>query len=120
MITQDRHASGPRRQDRLVADGPADPDQEYVQRAIRGERSAFEVLYQQYVKKLYNLLFRMLRTAAEAEAATQEVFYQAYKGLPTFQGRSRFYTWLFRIGANVALQRIKRQMLSRQREGVSI
>ena len=80
-----------------------------VGRAIAGERPAFEELYHRYVRKIYNLVYRMVGTAQEAEEVTQEVFYQAYKNLSSFQGRSRFYTWLIRIATNVSLQYVKRQ-----------
>lgn len=90
--------------------GPAvNPDVELVHRTIAGDRSAFEELYRKYVKRIFNLVFRMVGTAQEAEEVTQEVFYQAYRALPGFQGRSQFYTWIFRIGTNIALQHVKKQ-----------
>lgn len=89
---------------------PTLPDQEIdvVTRAVNGDRSAFEELYQKYVRKIFNLVFRMVGSAQEAEEVTQEVFYQAYKNLSGFQGRSKFYTWIFRIATNVSLQHVKK------------
>ena len=96
--------------------GPAaaNPDVELVQRAMAGDRPAFEDLYRRYVKKIFNLVYRMVGTAQEAEEVTQEVFYQAYRALPNFQGRSQFYTWIFRIGTNIALQHVKKQARKRK------
>lgn len=92
----------------------AHQDLELVQRAIAGDRPAFEDLYCKYVKKIYNLVYRMVGSAQEAEEVTQEVFYQAYRALPSFQGRSQFYTWIFRIGTNIALQHVKKQARKRK------
>ena len=87
-----------------------DKEPEIVARAVNGDRPAFEELYHKYVRKIYNLVYRMVGSAQEAEEVTQEVFYQAYKNLTGFQGRSKFYTWIFRIATNVSLQYVKRQV----------
>jgi RNA polymerase sigma-70 factor, ECF subfamily len=93
-----------------------DPDREteIVARAVQGDRPAFEELYHKYLRKVYNLVYRMVGSAQEAEEVTQEVFYQAYKNLSGFQGRSKFYTWIFRIATNVSLQHVKRQVRARR------
>lgn len=92
------------------------PDQEpdVVSRAVNGDRPAFEELYHKYVRKVFNLVYRMVGSAQEAEEVTQEVFYQAYRALPSFQGRSQFYTWIFRIGTNIALQHVKKAVRKRK------
>jgi RNA polymerase sigma-70 factor (ECF subfamily) len=92
----------------------ADQEPDIVARAVGGDRPAFEELYHKYVRKIYNLVYRMVGSAQEAEEVTQEVFYQAYKNLTGFQGRSKFYTWIFRIATNVSLQYVKRQSRHRR------
>jgi RNA polymerase sigma-70 factor, ECF subfamily len=96
--------------------GPEDvhPDVLLVQRVVGGDRGAFEELYKKYVKKIFNLLYRMTGTAEEAEEITQEVFYQVYKVLPNFQGRSQFYTWIYRIATNVGLQHLKKRIRTKR------
>lgn len=91
-----------------------DPELAIVTRAVNGDRPAFEVLYEKYVRKVYNLVFRMVGNAIDSEEVTQEVFYQAYKNLTSFQGRSRFYTWIFRIATNVTLQHVKKAVRHRR------
>lgn len=77
-------------------------DQKLVERAQGGDRSAFEVLFAKYQRKLVRLLSRFIRDAAEVEDVAQEAFIKAYKALPSFRGDSAFYTWLYRIGINTA------------------
>ncbi|MBI4861917.1 MAG: sigma-70 family RNA polymerase sigma factor [Candidatus Riflebacteria bacterium] len=102
---------------RLLATSDAtesDPEVEWLSRAISGDRQAFEELYRRYLKKIYNLVYRMVGTTQEAEEVTQEVFFQAYKNLPGFHAQSRFYTWVFRIAVNVSLQYVKRRVRARR------
>jgi RNA polymerase sigma-70 factor (ECF subfamily) len=49
----------------------------------------------------------MLRNQQDAEDALQETFLQVFRGLPGFEGRSQFSTWLFRLATNVCLMRIR-------------
>jgi RNA polymerase sigma-70 factor (ECF subfamily) len=77
-------------------------DQKLVERAQSGDRSAFEILFAKYQRKLVRLLSRFIRDAAEVEDVAQEAFIKAYKALPSFRGDSAFYTWLYRIGINTA------------------
>lgn len=77
-------------------------DQLLVERAQKGEKRAFELLFAKYQRKLTRLLSRFIRDSSEVEDVTQEAFIKAYRALPTFRGESAFYTWLYRIGINTA------------------
>lgn len=82
-------------------------DDELVQRALAGDRPAFEELYRKTVRRVFNLVLRLVGTVQEAEEITQEVYCQVYRNLLRFEGRSSFYTWVFRIATNVSLQYVK-------------
>lgn len=84
-------------------------DETLVESAVRGDRPAFAELYRRYVRRIHNLAVRMTSSTDVAEDATQEIFLQAYKNLKTFQGRSGFYTWVYRIACNICLQLRKRE-----------
>jgi RNA polymerase sigma-70 factor (ECF subfamily) len=79
-----------------------DIDQEFVERAQRGDKRAFELLVSKYQRKLSRLLARLIRDPSELDDVTQEAFIKAYRALPSFRGDSAFYTWLYRIGINTA------------------
>jgi len=74
-----------------------------VQRARRGDTTAFEQLYRQNVGRVYALCMRMCGNPADAEELTQVVFIRAWEKLWTFRGTSAFSTWLHRLAVNVVL-----------------
>jgi RNA polymerase sigma-70 factor (ECF subfamily) len=82
--------------------GDREVDQQLVERAQRGDKSAFELLVVKYQRKLVRLLSRFIRDPTEVEDVAQEAFIKAYRALPSFRGDSAFYTWLYRIGINTA------------------
>ena len=91
---------------------PADPEQvsdaEAVARARRGDPEAFRVLVERYQGRAYGQALRMLGDTERARDAVQEGFLRAYRGLPRFQGRSAFYTWLYRLMFNVCIDAKRR------------
>lgn len=77
-------------------------DQQLVERVQRGDKAAFDLLVFKYQRKIFRLLSRLIRDAAEIEDVAQEAFIKAYRALPNFRGDSAFYTWLYRIAINTA------------------
>ena len=89
-------------------------DREAVRRVQSGDGEAFEPLVEKYKRKVFRLAYQVLRDQEEALDVSQEAFVKAFRALPAFKGDSAFYTWLFRITMNVALDR-KRQRATRAR-----
>jgi RNA polymerase sigma-70 factor (ECF subfamily) len=69
---------------------------------------AFEVLLRRYEPLVFRTAARYLRNEQDAEEACQDVFLRVFHGLPRFEERSAFRTWLFRIVANVCAARFAR------------
>jgi RNA polymerase sigma-70 factor (ECF subfamily) len=90
----------------------SDDDREAVRRVQAGDTEAFEPLVEKYKRKVFRLAYQVLRDQEEALDTAQEAFVKAFRALPAFKGDSAFYTWLFRITMNVALDR-KRQRSTR-------
>jgi RNA polymerase sigma-70 factor (ECF subfamily) len=80
-----------------------------VDSAKRGSRAAFEALYRIHVGKVHGLCLRMTANTATAEDCTQEAFIQAWRSLPSFEGRSAFGTWVHRIAVNAVLAQGRRR-----------
>ena len=76
-----------------------------------GDREAFAAMVDAYSPKLYKLALRMLGDPLEAEDILQEAFLKAYRGLENFRGGSKLSTWLYRITANEALMRLRKNEL---------
>ncbi|HSB69920.1 MAG TPA: sigma-70 family RNA polymerase sigma factor [Candidatus Methylomirabilis sp.] len=82
-------------------------DSEVIQRILAGDRAAFDILVRQYQQDIFRLTYRMTRNAEEAKDLAQEAFVQAYRSLGTFQQRSRFFTWLYRVTLNLCINHLK-------------
>src|ERR1043165_3637726 len=74
-----------------------------VEAARAGDDKAFEALVRRYRKRIYALALHMTGSASEADDITQEVFLKAYRALPGFEGRSQFFTWVYRMTVNRSL-----------------
>ncbi len=74
-----------------------------VEAAKAGDQRAFDALVQRYRKRIYALALHMTRSASEADDIAQEVFLKAYRALPDFEGRSQFFTWVYRMAVNRSL-----------------
>jgi len=94
-----------------VSSAPSLPDDaarreaQLVERARTGDEAAFEKLVLLTADRLYAVVLRFVADAQEAEEVVQETFLRAWRGIGRFDGRSRFFTWLYRIGINEAKRR---------------
>lgn len=71
-----------------------------VARARAGETGAFEEIFLRYRNQIFSLTYRMTGNHTDAEDLCQEVFLQAMRKIGSFQGRSSFSTWLYRVAIN--------------------
>lgn len=93
-----------------MTDAPAVPDDaELARRAGKGDMSAFEELVMRHADALYAVLRRFGLDDEEAQEVAQETFLRAWRALPRFEGRSRFFTWLYRIAFNEAQRRLAKR-----------
>jgi len=84
-------------------------EQEAIERAAQGDKTAFGKLFDWRQRFVYNVAYRMLGDSDAAEDVAQEVFLAVWRSLPQFRGESRFSTWLYRITVNRTLNRIKQE-----------
>ena len=76
--------------------------------ASAGDQHAFRELTERYSRELHVHCYRMLGSVQDAEDALQETLLRAWRHLATFQGRSSFRAWLYRIATNVCLTQCAR------------
>jgi RNA polymerase sigma-70 factor (ECF subfamily) len=78
-------------------------DTELILQSQHGNMDAFEQLVQRYDKRVFTIAAGYVSSAEDAKDIYQEVFLRVYRGLPKFESRSEFSTWLYRITTNVCL-----------------
>ena len=74
-----------------------------VGQTLAGQHEAFGVLVTRYQKVMYTVALRMLGNPEDARDATQDAFVKAFERLATFDGKHRFFSWLYRILVNECL-----------------
>jgi RNA polymerase sigma-70 factor, ECF subfamily len=84
-----------------------EPEPAEIRAAIDGDLAAFERLVRRYQAHVWRFLRHLLGDPALAEDVTQETFLRLYQRLPTFAGRSRFSTWVFRVARNAGVDALR-------------
>jgi RNA polymerase sigma-70 factor (ECF subfamily) len=84
-----------------------------VERAKSGDAAAFTELVNRYERKIFRLAKHITQNDEDAEDVLQETFLKAYSHLDTFQGQSKFYTWIVRIAVNEALMKLRKRKSSK-------
>ena len=79
-----------------------------IERARSGDRAAFGSLVRSYQRRVYMTALRLTGSHDDAKDVAQESFIRAYRALAGFDGRSDFFTWLYRIVVNVGLNQLRR------------
>lgn len=85
---------------------------DWVQRARAGDEASFAALVEAYQTPIYNLCYRMLGEAGEAEDAAQETFLRAYSQLASYDPSRPFKTWLFSIANHHCIDRLRKRRLT--------
>jgi RNA polymerase sigma-70 factor (ECF subfamily) len=82
-------------------------EQELVARLRDGDPDALRLVVEQYQQRIFALIYGIVRDRHEVEDVAQEVFLKVFTRIHAFDGRSRFYTWLYRVAANAAKDHVK-------------
>jgi RNA polymerase sigma-70 factor (ECF subfamily) len=84
-----------------------------VARAREGDLAAFNELVNQYSRKIFRLAKHITQNEEDAEDILQETFLKAFEHLSSFQGQSKFYTWIVRIAVNESLMKLRKRKSDR-------
>ena len=88
-----------------------DQEQKWIEAARQGDRNAFGRLVEAYQGPVFNLAYRMLSDAQEAEDAAQEAFLRAFRKLDSYDPTRKFSTWLLSIASHHCIDRLRRRRL---------
>lgn len=90
------------------------PEEALLELALWGDRAAFGELGNRYQKSLQNIVFGVVGDADVARDVAQETLLRAWQFLSRYRRSFRFSTWLFRIGVNVGISRLRRNRLENE------
>ena len=79
------------------------PDEVLVEDIQQGRTESFSELARRHQQRIFRLVYGMTRNLTDADDLSQEVFLTAFRSISGFNGRSSFYTWLYRIAVNRTL-----------------
>jgi len=82
-------------------------EKEIVKKAQAGDKSALAILVSEYQSRIYHLGLRLLGQEQDAEDMLQQTFLMMIENIKQFQGKSSFYTWLYRIALNIGLRKMQ-------------
>lgn len=97
----------------MASAGQDDPEVEWIRRVQRGDRNAYGPLVDRYQRRIFALVYRVLRRREEVEEIAQEIFLKAYLAVGTYNFESSFGTWLMRIAVNHCYDQLRRRRSSR-------
>jgi RNA polymerase sigma-70 factor (ECF subfamily) len=104
---------------RQAAVAKAAEEQALVRKAQAGDRLAFEELVRRYDREVLRLALNLVRRPEDARDIYQEGFLRAYRNLHRFRFECSFYTWVYRIVTNVALDHLRRRATHREDQAPS-
>lgn len=84
-------------------------EQVWLDQARQGDKAAFGKIIEAYQSPVFNLAYRMLNNAGEAEEAAQEAFIRAYTRLDSYNPNHKFSTWLLSITSNYCIDIIRKR-----------
>ncbi len=86
----------------------AEEDRELIRLAQKGDQAAFRRLVERHQRRAFAIAMGLVRDESDARELVQEAFLRVYRGLHSFQGGSSFFTWLYRIVTNLAIDLMRK------------
>jgi len=81
---------------------------ELISRCQQGDQEALKEIFEKYQKKVYRIAYGVVRQREEALDIVQEVFIKLFRSIKNFKGRSHFYTYLYRMVMNTAIDHARK------------
>jgi len=83
----------------------------YIEAVRRGNVQAFSFLVEKYQKLVYTLALKLLKKPEEAEEMAQDTFIKAFQKLDSYEGKSKFSTWLYSITYNACISELRKRRI---------
>lgn len=82
-------------------------EKDIIEKILKGDTRAFALLIERYEYRVFSLVQRLSGSRENAEELTQDIFVKVYTNLATFNGQSKFSTWLYRIAYNTTISDLR-------------
>jgi RNA polymerase sigma-70 factor (ECF subfamily) len=86
-------------------------DNEYIAKVLSGNVSAYASLVAKHKNLVFSIVLKIVNNREDAEEISQDVFLKAYQSLSTFEKKSKFSTWLYRIAYNAAISKTRKKKI---------
>jgi RNA polymerase sigma-70 factor (ECF subfamily) len=83
----------------------------YIEAVRKGDVAAFSFLVERYQNMVYSLALKLLKNAEDAEEMAQDTFIKAFQKLDTYEGKSKFSTWLYSITYNACISELRKRRI---------
>ena len=84
-------------------------DRAMIEAVLAGDATAYRGLVEKYQQRVYQMVYGVVRNREDARDVTQDAFVKAYDRLDTFRLESSFYTWLYRVAMNKAIDHTRKR-----------
>jgi len=86
-------------------------DNYYIDRVLKGDSAAFAGLVAKHKNMVFSIALKILKNREDAEEVAQDAFLKAFKSLDSFESKSKFSTWLYRITYNATITKTRKKRL---------
>ena len=87
-------------------------DYDLVRRCQKGDATAFDELVTKYRSRIFAMIYHLVHNEQDAWDIAQDGFFKAWKSIDKFRFQSSFYTWLYRIMTNVAIDSLRKKQIT--------
>lgn len=84
-------------------------DSFYIERILKGDTAAYSLLVAKHKNLVFSIALKILNSREDAEEVAQDAFIKAYQSLGSFERKSKFSTWLYRIVYNTAISKTRKK-----------
>jgi RNA polymerase sigma factor (sigma-70 family) len=86
-------------------------DNETIEKVLNGDVSAYASLVEKHKNLVFSIVLKIVNNREDAEEIAQDTFLKAYQSLKTFERKSKFSTWLYRIAYNSAISKTRKKRI---------
>lgn len=86
-------------------------DQIYIDKVLQGDTSSYSYLVDKHKDMAYTVALKIVRNSEDAEEVAQDSFIKAFQQLKSFQGKSKFSTWLYTIVYRTAISKTRKKKI---------